>query len=241
MHTWPQNFSRAGRVLASRRLAAGAGGHDRPAGVRPSLPPVSSSAPGLSPLLFRLFPGCFSIMASLAQALEIGPVDEPGPVPPVGLHMVHHRGPGADAPACALPAPWLPQELPGPQIVGPDGQAVPAVPFRRGPPGRWPGLVPVTVPLPGESGAPRVPAWSEGLHGHGLSPPGKTKSQSPTTSHAGIMSGSGFQSTGLCRCLPSRCACSCGSRRLSFAPPCPSPPGADVCGSRDRSTIRPLR
>ena len=68
-------------------------------------------------------------MAGLTQALQIVPVDKAGPVAPVGLDVVHHRGPGVYAPSGALPAPRLPQELIGPQVVRPDGQTVPAVPL----------------------------------------------------------------------------------------------------------------
>lgn len=169
--------------------------------------------PPVLPFFRRHFEGGLAIVAGLAQALQIVPVNEAGPVASVGLDVVHHRGPGAYAPSGALPAPRLTQELIGPQVVRPDGQTVPAVPLGGHPAPRPLGLMPGAVSLSGELRASWVPAWSERLHGHGLSPPGKTKSQSPTTSHAGIMSGSGSQSTGLCRCLPLHCACSFGSRQ----------------------------
>lgn len=169
--------------------------------------------PPVLPFFRRHFEGSFAIVAGLAQALQIVPVDKAGPVTPVGLDVIHHRGPGPYAPSGALPAPWFPHELIGPQVVRPDGQVVPAVPLSGHPAFRPLGFVLGTPALTGEFLAPRMPARSERLHGHGLSPPGKTKSQSPTTSHAGIMSGSGSQSTGLCRCLPLHCACSFGSRQ----------------------------
>lgn len=215
----PRNFFGRGEGLQAfglpwARPGAWTRRHPRPC---PGTDVASRQHDGLNsrvflPLLGYL-PGRLSVVAGLAQALQVGTVSEAGPAPSVGLDVVHHRGPGAYAPSGALPAPRLTQELIGPQVVRPDGQTVPAVPLGGHPAPRPLGLMPGAVSLSGELRASWIPAWSERLHGHGLSPPGKTKSQSPTTSHAGIMSGSGSQSTGLCRCLPLHCACSFGSRQ----------------------------
>ena len=137
--------------------------------------------PPVLPFFRRHFEGSFAIVAGLAQALQIVPVDKAGPVAPVGLDVVHHRGPGVYAPSGALPAPRLPQELIGPQVVRPDGQTVPAVPLGGHPAPRPLRLMLGAVSLSGELRASWIPAWSERLHGHGLSPPGKTKSAQATT------------------------------------------------------------
>ena len=187
----PETFPGRGEGLASHRLAVGAQAHNAPTHTRPSLPPVWSLTPCLSPPFFRLFQRRFTIMAALTQALEIGPVDEPGPVPTVGLHVIHHRGPGTDTTLGTLPAPGLGQELGGPQIVGPDGQAVPAVPLCRLPAGSPPGLMFGTVAVPGQFPTSGMAAGPERLHGYGLSPPGKTKSAQATAPLLGWNIGSG--------------------------------------------------
>lgn len=210
---FPKLFQAGGRVWQASGLPCAGRSVAHAQASRRSCRFRALKTPPVLPFFRRHFEGSFAIVAGLAQALQIVPVDKAGPVTPVGLDVIHHRGPGPYAPSGALPAPWFPHELIGPQIVCPDGQVVPAVPLSGHPAFRPLGFVLGTPALTGEFLAPRMPARSERLHGHGLSPPGKTKSQSPTTSHAGIMSGSGSQSTGLCRCLPLHCACSFGSRQ----------------------------
>ena len=210
---FPKLFQAGGRVWQASGLPCAGRSVAHAQASRRSRRFQALKMPPVLPFFRRHFEGSFAIVAGLTQALQIVPVDKAGPVAPVGLDVVHHRGPGPYAPSGALPAPWFPHELIGPQIVCPDGQVVPAVPLSGHPAFRPLGFVLGTPALTGEFLAPRMPARSERLHGHGLSPPGKTKSQSPTTSHAGIMSGSGSQSTGLCRCLPLHCACSFGSRQ----------------------------
>lgn len=90
--------------------------------------------------------------------------------------MVHHGSPGPDAPPGALTAERLPQELRGTEVVRPEGKAVPAVVLRRCTPWRFFRLVSWAVPIPGQFPASWMSAGTERLHGHGLSPPGKTKS-----------------------------------------------------------------
>lgn len=210
---FPKLFQAGGRVWQASGLPCAGRSVAHAQASRRSCRFRALKTPPVLPFFRRHFEGSFAIVAGLAQALQIVPVDKAGPVTPVGLDVIHHRGPGPYAPSGALPAPRLPQELIGPQVVRPDGQTVPAVPLGGHPAPRPLRLMLGAVSLSGELRASWIPAWSERLHGHGLSPPGKTKSQSPTTSHAGIMSGSGSQSTGLCRCLPLHCACSFGSRQ----------------------------
>ena len=135
--------------------------------------------PPVLPFFRRHFEGSFAIVAGLAQALQIVPVDKAGPVTPVGLDVIHHRGPGPYAPSGALPAPWFPHELIGPQIVCPDGQAVPAVPLGGYPASRPLGLVPRAPALTVELRAPRVPAGPERLIGQGYHLLAKQKAPKP--------------------------------------------------------------
>ena len=160
-------------------------------------------------------------MMILAQALVVCRIDEQLPVTPMGLNVIHHGGPGTDTTLGALPAPGLPQELSGPQLVRPEEQTVPSVVLRRGPAGRplWSMLR--AIPISGEGGTPGVSTWSERLHGHGLSPPGKTKSRHRRFPTREVI-GTGLQrSTGHSRY--SRCTLPCsfctrGSVRMHWFP-----------------------
>ena len=210
---FPKLFQAGGRVWQASGLPCAGRSVAHAQASRRSRRFQALKMPPVLPFFRRHFEGSLAIVAGLTHALQIVPVDKAGPVAPVGLDVVHHRGPGAYAPSGALPAPRLPQELIGPQVARPDGQTVPAVPLGGHPAPRPLGLMPGAVSLSGELRASWVPAWSERLHGHGLSPPGKTKSQSPTTSHAGIMSGSGSQSTGPVRYPPSSPSGNLGNRR----------------------------
>lgn len=99
---------------------------------------------------FGHFPGCFSVVTALAQALVVPWVYEHLPVSPVRFHMIHHRGPGPDAPLSALAAERLPQQLRRTEIIGPDGQVIPAVILRRHPTTGFLWLVLGTVPFPSQ-------------------------------------------------------------------------------------------
>ena len=181
-------------------------------------------------------------MMMLAQALVVCRIDEQLPFAPMGRDMIHHRGPGANSPAGTLPAPGLPQKLDGPQIVGPDGQTVPGVVLRRRPTGRLPGLVSGTIPLPGEFRTPRMPARSERLHGHGLSPPGKTKSRHRCFPMREVI-GTGLQrSTGHLRYSRCTLPCSSGTRGSDPEPVFPGQTSGlwSAC-SWDRRNVRSLR
>ena len=123
---------------------------------------TASNTPVFPPFFGHLFGG-LPVVAGLAKALVVGRVNEQRPVPTVGPDVVHHRGPGTDAPPGALPTPWLPQELGRAQVVGPDGQAIPAVPLGGDPPGRFAGLMLGAVPLPGEGRASGMAARPERL------------------------------------------------------------------------------
>ena len=63
------------------------------------------------------------------------------------LHMVHHGGPGPDAPLSALAAERLPQELRRAKVTRPNRQAVPAVVLRRYPAASFDRLMLVTIAL----------------------------------------------------------------------------------------------
>ena len=189
MRPHPQNFLGVGVGLESHRLSPAHEPLCPPAhpGADVASSPTEASNSVSFPSFFCLLPCRFLVMASFAQALVVGRVDEQRPAPPVGLDVVHHRCPGAVPGVSgrilrgALAAERLPQELRRAQVVRPDRQAVPAVIFRRDPARGFLGLVLGTVPLPGQGGTPRVSARPERLQGHGLSPPGKTKSAQATT------------------------------------------------------------
>ena len=185
-------------------------------------------------------------MAALAQALVVGRVDEQRPAPPVRLDVVHYRGPDTVTTLGALAAERLPQELRRAQVVRPDRQAVPAVILRRDPARGFLRLVLGTVPLPGQGGTPRVSARPERLQGHGLSPPGKTKSAQATTPDC---SGchrlrrwslwTRAQALRYSRGSPVRSVCTCVA---GFGRSClRGPSGVFPVGTPGRSPIRPSR
>ena len=219
----------------------GAGGHDGPACVRPSLPPVTALSTCIFPPFLHLFQRRFAIVAALTQALEVCRIDEQQPVTPMGLDVIHHGGPGADTMLGALPAPGLPQELSGPKLVRPEGQAVPGVALCRSPAGRPLGLVSGTIPLPCEFRASGMPARSERLHGHGLSPPGKTKSRHRRSPSREVI-GTGLQrSTGHLRYSRCTLPCSSGTRGSDPEPVFPGQTSGlwSAC-SWDRRNVRSL-
>ena len=125
----PQTFPGRGRVWQAFGLPCAGRSVAHAQASRRSCRFQALKMPPVLPFFRRHFEGSFAIVAGLAQALQIVPVDKAGPVTPVGLDVIHHRGPGPYAPSGALPAPWFPHELIGPQIVCPDGQVVPAVPL----------------------------------------------------------------------------------------------------------------
>ena len=102
-------------------------------------------------------------MVVLAQALVVAWVHEEQPVTPVGLDVIHHRGPGSDAPLGTLPAEWLPQELGWPQVLRPDRQAVPAMPLGRDPAVRLNRLMLGAVSATRQGRASRMPTRPERL------------------------------------------------------------------------------
>lgn len=101
--------------------------------------------------------------------------------------MVHHPGPGTDALSRALAAERLPQELRRTKILCPYGHAVPAVPVGGGAARRFWGLMSRTVSLPRQFWASRVSTGPGRLQGHGLSPPGKTKSAQAINTQSGSL------------------------------------------------------
>ena len=131
--------------------------------------------------------------------------------------MVHHRGPGPPPLGRAHPAPRLPDKLGRPQVIRPDGLAVPVVVCRAclscGPP-RWRSVL-VTPAVSGKLWAARVPAGAQGSPCHGLSPPRKAKKKpEPLASHLG------YQQLGLLTALAlqySRSRCVLLSRGIKKA------------------------
>ena len=210
---FPKLFQAGGRVWQASGLPCAGRSVAHAQASRRSRRFQALKMPPVLPFFRRHFEGSFAIVAGLAQALQIVPVDKAGPVTPVGLDVIHHRGPGPYAPSGALPAPWFPHELIGPQIVCPDGQVVPAVPLGGHPAPRPLRLMLGAVSLSGELRASWIPAWSERLHGHGLSPPGKTKSQHRRPPVWGLIIGTGSQSTGPVRYPPSSPSGNLGNRR----------------------------
>lgn len=110
--------------------------------------------------------------------MQIASIRELRPVSVVRLHMVHIRGPGADTTLCTFPTKRFPQKLLGSQIIHPLRREIHPVPGLGllAAPGAVFGLVGCTVSTRHQDAAARMPARSERLQGHGLSPPGKTKS-----------------------------------------------------------------
>lgn len=117
----------------------------------------------------------------MAQGLQILRVGKLGPVPSVWLNVIYVYPRGPPAMLGALPAKRLPQQLAGAQFISPRLGAVHPAPACRGFPSGLLGVMLRTVTVPGQLRAPRVPAWSQGLMCHGLSPPGETKAPGPTT------------------------------------------------------------
>ena len=125
----------------------------------------------------------FAAVATVAEALEIARVGEGFPVSAMRPDVVHVRGPLPDAPCLALPAPGLPKELRRPELT-PGLRAVHPAPGLGVLASSVPVLGPVILAVAArhQHAAARMLAGAEWLCGHGLSPPGKTKSQRPLSS-----------------------------------------------------------
>lgn len=137
-----------------------------------------SSPPALPPVLPQ-FQGRFPAVAAMAQALQICPVCELAPVSAMGLDVVHIRGPHPEPPLGARPAERLLQELRRLQVLGPFVGLVHPAPGLSllAAPVPILGTVGIAVPIRDQDSASGMAARSERLIGHGLSPPGKTKSR----------------------------------------------------------------
>ena len=127
------------------------------------------SDPWFPPFLLRLIHHFRRLPAvtGVAQALEVPRVGEQCPVPLVVPNVIHVGGLGPDAMPVTLPAEWLPQELPLPEIIRPDFQRVPAPPG-GGLPGPWRGLrlVSGAVPLPCQRPTARMSAGPQRFYCH---------------------------------------------------------------------------
>lgn len=123
--------------------------------------------------VFPTLPRCFLVVMEFAQALVVFRGNEQGPVPTEGDNVVHHHSPGTPSLRRAHPAPWLSRQLSGPQVICPNGLAVPTVIccaclFPALPCGRHMFFTPA---VPGELRTARVAAGAQGSPCHGLSPP----------------------------------------------------------------------
>lgn len=155
----------------------------------------------------ELFPRRLLVVMPLAKALVVGRVYKQRPVPAVRPDVIHYRGPrpvpGITRRICprTLSAPRLSQQLRRAQGIRPDRQRVPRVVPCTGA-ALMPGLVPRTPAVPRQLRTPCVPAGPERLLRHGLSPPRyRRKQKAGTNDHArfALITGSGFQSSGLVR------------------------------------------
>lgn len=149
---------------------------------------------------FGLFHGRFAVMTALAQTLVIARVNKQQPVSAVGLDMVYHRGPGADASPGTLPAERFPQKLRRAQVVSPGRQIVPAV-VLRAVPALVLGLVCWAPTVPGQRWASRMLTRAQWLLRYGLSPPcgQREKTPEPLTQPFRVVMGSGVQRSDLSR------------------------------------------
>ena len=107
------------RYFRQRRKLQQAGGrvqgfpHDasRIARQRPRLAPFCASASLFFRAILPQFPRCFSAVATVAKALQVGGITEHSPVALVVADVIHVRGPRPDAMPSTLTAPRLPKEL----------------------------------------------------------------------------------------------------------------------------------
>ncbi len=124
-------------------------------------PPGAWSAP-LAHLQRR-----FPVVAIFTKALQIARVQEQRPVAPMGLDMVHNRGPHPPALGGANSAPRLLQQLPGPQMTPPDRQIVQLVPLGAFAPLFFRSVL-RAVSLPGQPAAPGMQTRPHRPAGHPL-------------------------------------------------------------------------
>ena len=138
----------------------------------------------------------FPIVMAHTQTLMVCRVNKLCPVSTMRLYVVHHRGSDSMAYPGAFPAERFPEQLVRPQIFDPDWIVVIIMPLSAFAPLGFLWLVIWTIPLSGQLWTPWLLTWPERLHGHGLSPPGKTKSAQATTTRLGVI-GSGAGLIGL--------------------------------------------
>lgn len=114
-------------------------------------------------------------MARVAERLQVTAIREERPVPTVGHDVVHVRGPHSSALLGTGPAIGLTQELVWAEIVRPLRRSIQTVPCGAVGAALIFGLVGSTVAVRHQDAASWMPAWSQRLPAHGLSPPGKQK------------------------------------------------------------------
>lgn len=164
--------------------------------------------------------GCFPIMAAFAKALQVVRVGKQPPVPPMGPDMVYYRGPDPPSLSGALPAPGLPQQLPWPQRISPQGQAVKPMPPGAFPP-RPLGPVGRTIALAGQTPAARIPAGPHRFIWRKNHPQNAKRADRPASVMTLVnrlrLSGSG--SVRYSQCFPAGIAC---NRPADCGPWCPA-------------------
>lgn len=122
-----------------------------------SLQAPAPEAAQLCPELLLHFLGSFPVMTAFAKTLQIVWVREQRPISPMGLDMVHNRGPDPATLFGALTAPRLLQQLPGPQHIPPQGQVIEPMPLGALP-SFFLGLVLRAIALIGQLSAARIAA-----------------------------------------------------------------------------------
>ena len=208
---------------------------------RPSLPLSCRNSPRRTSAVFVQFLRRFPAVTAVAQALKIAAVAEPRPVPLVVDDVVNICCPNTESLLRTLTAERLTQELRRPQVASPlVGLVHPA-------PGLCPGAAPVAarpvgvaVTIAHQHAAAWVPAWSQRLLAHGLSPPGKTKSLRRHKPLSRIM-WRRHSGTGSRRYSRWTLSCRSCSKRATTAPwSRDSAEGPFPCRSTGKATIRSL-
>lgn len=121
----------------------------------------------------------------MAKTLQVCSVDEQRPIAFVLLDVIHISGQHPRTSFGAFPAKRLSQELRRSQVIRPDRQAVPAMPGHALTAWRLYWLMRCAPSITRQGGTSWISARPKRLIGHGLSPPGKTKSAQATMSHTG--------------------------------------------------------
>lgn len=169
--------------------------------VRPRVPESGTIQRRLSGSFLPSFCHRLTAMTRVAERLQVTAIREERPIPTVGHDVVHVRGPHSSALLGTGPAIGLTQELVWAEIVRPLRRSIQTVPCGAVGAALIFGLVGSTVAVRHQDAASWMPAWSQRLPAHGLSPPGKQKTpETMATLALGNIMGSGVQRSGLALC-----------------------------------------